>query len=426
MTIFKTVFVANNQLKYKHCEPKVKKPINITKAPNLMKALFIFFLLFSSVSVVHATSLIWKASSKISGNTTVSGKLALTFEENRVTGTISNLHASSILLSNDTFTLDFFSRQERVGSVRGYINAKGELKGHWVQFGMKLRSSSPYATPVHFIQTKENAYLGNISPLVDEQTIYIITQEKSEARYAATIFVPQTNAGRFYRDVELVLTDNKAKLVQTNRLLFSTLASGVYDAKRNSFYLNFPHWGGDIEFHLQNRDNSELVPQKRNVSYQVPSQQNDGWQVAHAKMHGLDVTSLTDFANQLRSSPASSPSDAQTEALLIARNGKLIFEQYFRGFDSFHPHDLRSASKSLTGIMPRLIEQAGMIENGTLLNSIIYQTLGVATKNQYKQKMKLKHALTMSTGLDCDDSNEDSLGNEDTMQSQTRELDWFA
>jgi CubicO group peptidase (beta-lactamase class C family) len=42
-----------------------------------------------------------------------------------------------------------------------------------------------------------------------------------------------------------------------------------------------------------------------------------------------------------------------------------------------------------------------------------------------KRALTLEHLLTMSSGLDCDDNNDESPGNENTMQSQTAEPDWY-
>src|SRR5437868_11374561 len=42
-----------------------------------------------------------------------------------------------------------------------------------------------------------------------------------------------------------------------------------------------------------------------------------------------------------------------------------------------------------------------------------------------KPALTLEHLLTMSSGLDCDDSNDESPGNENTMQSQTEQPDWY-
>ena len=39
--------------------------------------------------------------------------------------------------------------------------------------------------------------------------------------------------------------------------------------------------------------------------------------------------------------------------------------------------------------------------------------------------MTVEHLLTMSSGLDCDDNNDNSPGNEDVMQEQTKEPDWY-
>jgi CubicO group peptidase (beta-lactamase class C family) len=109
---------------------------------------------------------------------------------------------------------------------------------------------------------------------------------------------------------------------------------------------------------------------------------------------------------------------------LIARHGKLVLEEYFHGYDRETPHDTRSASKSWTNVLIGAAMNAGV---PIRLDTPVYQTmLGTvpADLDPGKKAMTLEHLLTMTAGFDCDDSGE-RPGDEDTMQSQTAEPDWY-
>ena len=51
----------------------------------------------------------------------------------------------------------------------------------------------------------------------------------------------------------------------------------------------------------------------------------------------------------------------RVHGVLIARNGKLVLEEYFHGYDRNTPHDTRSASKSMASV---LVGAAMLIRSG--------------------------------------------------------------
>ena len=110
----------------------------------------------------------------------------------------------------------------------------------------------------------------------------------------------------------------------------------------------------------------------------------------------------------------------RVHGVLIARNGKLVLEEYFHGFDRNTPHDTRSASKSVASMLVGAAIEAGF-ELGT--DTPVYRTLlGTdADRDLRKQAMTLRHLLTMSSGFYCDDRDSDAPGNEDTLQEQQDE-----
>jgi CubicO group peptidase (beta-lactamase class C family) len=108
--------------------------------------------------------------------------------------------------------------------------------------------------------------------------------------------------------------------------------------------------------------------------------------------------------------------------VLIARHGKLVLEEYFHGFNRDQLHDTRSASKSLTS----LLIGAAMLHGTPIAPSTsVYRTMDPTIADPRKRAMTLENLLTMSSGLDCDDNDPKSPGNEDAMQEQTRQPDWY-
>jgi len=92
-----------------------------------------------------------------------------------------------------------------------------------------------------------------------------------------------------------------------------------------------------------------------------------------------------------------------THSVLIARENKLVFEAHFDGYHANIPHDLRSASKSISSAMIG-IAIADNIIKGT--DQKLYDCIPEAyqyTKDSLKSKIKIHDLLTMSSGLDVDD-----------------------
>jgi CubicO group peptidase (beta-lactamase class C family) len=117
-----------------------------------------------------------------------------------------------------------------------------------------------------------------------------------------------------------------------------------------------------------------------------------------------------------------SSESSDVHAVLIARHGKLVVEEYFHNTDPDEPHDTRSAAKSLTSL---LIGAAALKGEPVGLSTRVYETMGRNDADPNKRAITLEHLMTMSSGLDCDDSDDNSPGNENTMQEQTAQPDWY-
>jgi CubicO group peptidase (beta-lactamase class C family) len=158
--------------------------------------------------------------------------------------------------------------------------------------------------------------------------------------------------------------------------------------------------------------------------YVPPVQLDDGWPVSTLEKEGIDQAAIEKFVQKLIDMPQENVSTWQGHSLLIARHGKLVLEEYFHGFDRDTPHDLRSASKSWTNVLIGAAMQSGV---PIRLDTPVFATLRgsvPADLDPRKQAMTLEHLISMTAGFDCDDSG-DRPGDEDPMQAQTAQPDWY-
>jgi CubicO group peptidase (beta-lactamase class C family) len=93
------------------------------------------------------------------------------------------------------------------------------------------------------------------------------------------------------------------------------------------------------------------------------------------------------------------------DALLIIRNGYIVAEQYYNGFDTNTPHNVMSVSKSFLSAIAGVAVQEGYIDSlgEKMLNyfpEYIYPAI-----DQRKYDITIKHLLTMQMGIDSESEN---------------------
>jgi CubicO group peptidase (beta-lactamase class C family) len=104
--------------------------------------------------------------------------------------------------------------------------------------------------------------------------------------------------------------------------------------------------------------------------------------------------------------------------IVIVRNGSLVSEHYFNG-DSFDTlHDIRSATKSLTSLLMGIAIDKKLVHG--VDDSIAMYLPGLPKDG--KEKIKVKDLLNMRSGLDADDEDPSSPGNEDRLDESS---DWI-
>jgi CubicO group peptidase (beta-lactamase class C family) len=143
--------------------------------------------------------------------------------------------------------------------------------------------------------------------------------------------------------------------------------------------------------------------------YRVPDQAGDGWGTASATDVGMQTASFETLMNDL-----SRQTTHNVHAIVVTRNGKLVFEEYFSGeemdirsqtvqyvqktFDRNTPHFLASASKSVTSLLIGIALDKGILPgiDRTLFSFFPeFANLGTPQKNT----ITISHMLTMSSGI---------------------------
>jgi CubicO group peptidase (beta-lactamase class C family) len=160
--------------------------------------------------------------------------------------------------------------------------------------------------------------------------------------------------------------------------------------------------------------------------YRVPPALADGWQTARASSVGLDEVRLQELVRRIASTDPTADTSPLIHSLLVARHGRLVLDEYFTGQSIDLPHDLRSASKTFISVMAGIaMDHGARFTMSTPVTSIFPASMLTAPQDARRSRITVGQLLTHTSGMACDENNDDSPGNEDKMQSQGAEPDWY-
>lgn len=134
--------------------------------------------------------------------------------------------------------------------------------------------------------------------------------------------------------------------------------------------------------------------QVKTWTYQSPPLISDGWKVGTMHTEAVNSKPLHDlFENILKGNYHG------LDALLVARNGKLLLEEYFYLGDRERIHSIQSCTKSVTSLLIGMAHDDGLIQNLDAPLTTFFPTYNDSTKRKIPLPT-LRNALTMSAGLD--------------------------
>jgi len=318
-----------------------------------------------------------------------------------------------------------FDLPDGKGGFRGEHIGDG-IDGQWIQ-PVTVESGARYATPVVLRADGEGRWTGQVQPRADHMTYYLPVTRGADGRYSTYLRNPECNQGVFLGASRIERDGDTIRLMGTPRgeTEARLIASGRRDSETGTFSLSLPR--GTFDFAREKDGSSPFYPRgnpPERYRYAPPVQIDDGWPVSTLEQEGIDRVAIEAFVQKLIDLPQDSVSTSQVHSLLIARHGKLVLEEYFHGFDRDTPHDTRSAAKSWTNVLIGAAMQSGV---PIRLDTPVYETmLGSvpAELDPRKKAMTLEHLISMTAGFDCDDSGE-RPGDEDPMQEQTAEPNWY-
>jgi len=316
------------------------------------------------------------------------------------------------------------------GSFRGALEPGGEIVGHWIQPAPSQVTSQAQASPLTLRPAGSGVWQGEVGLLADRLTLFLTLSPSYDGSLTASLRNPERNLGAFVIPERLEVDSDRVRLIGRYRWSDDEQVLAEGERREDGFSLAIPDLGGTYDFAPIAAGSNDYLPGRGEVDvyrYRQPVALDDGWPTAAPEEVGMQRGPLEELVRRILATPMNTLEQPYVHAVLVARRGRLVLEEYFHGYHRDHLHDTRSASKSVTSLLAGAAIQSGA---PLALDTRVYATMrpGVAAEElpPGAAAMTLRHLMTMSSGLDCDDGNDESPGNEDRMQSQSAQPDWAA
>ncbi|SIT25981.1 serine hydrolase domain-containing protein [Chryseobacterium gambrini] len=152
------------------------------------------------------------------------------------------------------------------------------------------------------------------------------------------------------------------------------------------------------------------VPLKNVSEDQIAIQKimpKSGWKVSEEKFNHEKIRALNQkiAENRFR----------DITGIVVIKNEKLLLEEYFNGYKRDSLNDTRSVGKSFSSALMGIAIKDGYIKNENQSLKEFYDLKEFNNYSPKKDSITIKSLLTMSSGFDGNDQDEESPGNEENM-----------
>lgn len=323
------------------------------------------------------------------------------------------------------------------GGFRGALAADGTIAGFWLQPSGETEdredpggSGQPFATPLVLRRTGD-AWRGTVRPLEDRFTLYLRIFRSEQGTLVGAFRNPEMNSrGRASQFRVTRQGDSVWFSVRPDTTMPEIRHGAALVRSPDRLRIFWRDLGRTLE--LTRRTPAEAAaffprpPGEQAYAYRPPPETGDGWRTARAAEVGLDEAALARAVQGVIDGDPAARRPVLMHSLLVARRGRLVLEEYFFGHGRDTPHDMRSAGKTFGSVM-----LGAAMRDGARLTaeSRVYDVLAgmgpFANPDPRKARITLAHLMTHTAGLACNDNDDDSPGNEGTMQSQEAQPDWW-
>lgn len=322
--------------------------------------------------------------------------------------------------------------------LRLYLDARGRVeRAYWARREMTHDPRYPegaaqaYAGPLSLRADGANRWRATVEPLQDPLTLFLNIYRDAEGVLRAAIRNPEHN--RHGPAMQLFVSQDGPTLrlsAAAEPAEGDLTATLMPDPERVVMY-----WQGVNRFVNFTRATPAQAalftarpPGSPRYTYRQPEDLGDGWRITRARDLGVDEAGLERAVHWITDIDPSVRRAWMVHSIAVAYRGQLILDEYFYGYDAATPHDTRSASKALSSVMLGAVMMEGApITPDTPITQLLAPYGPFQNPDPRKDRILVRHALSHTTGLACDDAFDEPLspGNESIMQTQREEPNWW-
>ncbi|WP_175623004.1 serine hydrolase domain-containing protein [Chryseobacterium schmidteae] len=153
-----------------------------------------------------------------------------------------------------------------------------------------------------------------------------------------------------------------------------------------------------------------IIPKKNILEQQITVQKikpNSGWKISDETFNQEKIRALNQKIAENRFRDITS--------IVVIKNGKLLLEEYFNKYNRDSLNDTRSVGKSFASALMGIAIKDGYLKNEDQKISEFYDLKTFKNFSSQKNNVTIKSLLTMSSGFEGNDQDEESPGNEENM-----------
>ena len=211
-------------------------------------------------------------------------------------------------------------------------------------------------------------------------------------------------------DEAIDVLNNKSKAIQDECLTeYKKCTTSILD-KVDAFYKVYENKGEECIKNIQTIIDSEYEHvscqdqlsrcrgENESIWSRIHHTNDIQLEIGSPDKHGLNKFSVKSIREQARQIP-------KLKSLLISRKNKLIFEEYYRYKDDPKPHHVWSITKSVMSLLIGIAIDNNFLESEEESIKPYFSNHFKNESDPRKEDILIKHALTMTTGLNFTDNN---------------------